>query len=30
MLTKNPTCPSFGHAQYGNNMIHAGTATRGA
>jgi hypothetical protein len=30
MLTQNPACPSFGNAKLSNNMIHAGTATRGA
>jgi hypothetical protein len=30
MLTQNPTRPSLGNVQLGDNMIHAGTATRGA
>ena len=30
MLAQNPARPSFGHAKFGNHMIHAGTATRGA
>ena len=30
MLTENPARPSFGNAKFSNNMIHAGTATRGA
>lgn len=30
VLTENTACPSFGNAKLSDNMIHAGTATRGA
>ncbi len=30
MLTENSARPSFADAKLGNNMIHTGTATRGA
>jgi hypothetical protein len=30
MLTKNPACPTFGHFQFIDDMIHASTATGGA
>ena len=30
MLTKNPACPTFGHAQFFDDMIHTSTATGGA
>ena len=29
-LAQNQAGPSLGHAKFGNHMIHAGTATRGA